>query len=243
LKMDIQQVQTSIGLQFRNPELLRQALTHRSYANEHGTDEVGDNERLEFLGDAVLNFLTGEMLYRRYPDMPEGSLTRLRAALVRTDSLGELALHIQLGQMLNMGRGEESSGGRKRMTNLCAAFEALVGALYLDQGLEAVMAFIHPRFESLLEQVLAEDRDKDARSSLQEWSQASFGLTPRYETVSATGPDHLKEFVVEVLIGEQVAGRGQGRSKQTAAQAAAFAALRHLASGTFPAPSGVTEGE
>ncbi len=243
--MDIQLVQESIGLQFRNPALLQQALTHRSYVNEHGTSEVGDNERLEFLGDAVLDFMVGDMLYQRYPDMPEGSLTRLRAALVRTDALGELAANIHLGTLLNMGRGEESSGGRKRMTNLCAAFESLVGALYLDQGLEAVSRFIQPRFDALLERVLLEERDKDARSSLQEWSQASLGLTPRYTTISATGPDHLKEFVVEVRIGEQMAGRGVGRSKQAAAQAAAFEAMRHLAAGTFPAASDaeVTEGE
>ena len=123
-----------INITFHDELLLKQALTHRSYINEHGADDVGDNERLEFLGDAVLDFIVGDMLYRRYPNMPEGDLTRLRAALVRTESLAELAQRLQLGLQLRMGKGEEGTGGRDRQTNLCAVFEALVGALYLDQG-------------------------------------------------------------------------------------------------------------
>lgn len=241
--MDIHEIQGRIGLRFRRLELLQQALTHRSYINEHGASEVGDNERLEFLGDAVLDFLVGDMLYQRYPEMPEGALTRLRAALVRTEALGELAANLQLGDMLSMGRGEEGSGGRQRMTNLCAAFESLVGALYLDQGLEAVQAFVRPRLDSLLERVLIEERDKDARSSLQEWSQATLSLTPRYQTISASGPDHLKEFVVEVSIGETIVGRGEGRSKQTAAQAAAREALRRVREGSFPDSADITVAE
>jgi ribonuclease-3 len=130
-----------------------------------------------------------------------------------------------------MGKGEESSGGRERLTNLCAAFEAVVGALYLDQGLEAVREFIQPRLDSMLEQILSEALDKDARSTLQEWSQANRGLTPIYRTVSSSGPDHQKEFVIEVVIGDQVAARGAGRSKQAAAQAAAREALRLMEKG------------
>ena len=223
-----------IDLNFRDPLLLRQALTHRSYINEHGASDTGDNERLEFLGDAVLDFLVGDMLYQRYTEMPEGDLTRLRAALVRTESLAALAQQLGLGIALRMGKGEENTGGRERQTNLCAAFESVVGALYLDQGLPAVQEFVIPHLNPLLEQIITAALDRDARSSLQEWSQAELNLTPIYRTVSSSGPDHQKEFLVEVLIGETVAGQGIGRSKQSGAQAAARSALDNISNGTFP---------
>jgi ribonuclease-3 len=229
--MDLKTIQKQIGLTFTNVNLLGQALTHRSYVNEHDDDLASDNERLEFLGDAVLDFLVGDMLYQRFPDVPEGDLTRLRAALVRTESLAELAQNIGLGQMLWMGKGEEASGGRERLTNLCATFEAVVGALYLDQDLDAVRQFVTPRLDVLLAHVMADARDKDARSRLQEWSQAEHSLTPAYRTISASGPDHQKEFVVEVVIGERAVAHGTGRSKQAAAQDAAQAALRLLEKG------------
>jgi ribonuclease III len=231
IRMDLKAIQERIGLAFDNDMLLQQALTHRSYINEHGDDSISDNERLEFLGDAVLDFLVGDMLYQRFPDMPEGDLTRLRAALVRTESLAELAKNIGLGQALRMGKGEETSGGRERVTNLCATFEAVVGALYLDQELKAVRAFVTPHLDALLQQILADSRDRDARSRLQEWSQAEHNLTPAYRTVSASGPDHQKEFVVEVVIGERPVAYGTGRSKQAAAQSAAREALRLLEKG------------
>lgn len=218
-----------VDLEFNDFTLLKQALTHRSYINEHGvSSDTGDNERLEFLGDAVLDFLVGDMLYQRYTDLPEGDLTRLRAALVRTESLASLSRQIGLGKALRMGRGEEHTGGRERITNLCAVFEALVGALYLDQGLPAVKNFVTPHLDTLLEQILIEASDRDARSSLQEWSQAELNLTPMYRTVSSSGPDHQKEFLVEVLIGGVVAGQGIGRSKQAGAQAAARSALENI---------------
>ena len=223
-----------IDLKFRDPLLLRQALTHRSYINEHGASDTGDNERLEFLGDAVLDFLVGDMLYQRYAEMPEGDLTRLRAALVRTESLAALAQQLGLGSALRMGKGEENTGGRERQTNLCAAFESVVGALYLDQGLPAVQEFVIPHLNPLLEQIITSALDRDARSSLQEWSQAELNLTPIYRTVSSSGPDHQKECLVEVLIGETVAGQGVGRSKQSGAQAAARSALDNISNGTFP---------
>lgn len=223
-----------IDLKFHNPALLTQALTHRSYINEHGITDTGDNERLEFLGDAVLDFLVGDMLYQRYPDLPEGDLTRLRAALVRTESLASLAQQMGLGEALRMGKGEETTGGRERQTNLCAVFESLVGALYLDQGLPAVQKFVTPQLDPLLEQIITAALDRDARSTLQEWSQAELNLTPFYRTVSATGPDHQKEFLVEVLIGDVVAGQGIGRSKQAGAQAAARSALENMKSDNPP---------
>jgi len=230
--MNIHQIQTSIEYQFADPALLEQALTHRSYLNEYGgVGGVADNERLEFLGDAVLDFLVGDMLFRRYPQMPEGDMTRLRAALVRTESLAELGTDIQLGQALRMGRGEEASGGRTRITNVCAAFEALVGAMYLDGGVSVVRDFISDRVDVMLEQVMAESRDKDARSLLQEWSQAEHNLTPAYRTISESGPDHRKEFVVAVLIGDKAVAHGTGKSKQSAAQSAAREALQLLEAG------------
>lgn len=226
---ELQLLQEQLDIHFRQPELLLQALTHRSYINEHGEDaDTGDNERLEFLGDAVLDFLVGDMLYRRYPEMPEGRLTRLRAALVRTESLAGVAVQIGLGEHLRMGKGEQASGGRQRRTNLCAAFEAVVGALFLDRGVDVVREFVLAQLEDLLQHVIALGLDQDARSLLQEWSQAQRNLTPAYNTISATGPDHQKEFIVEVMIGEEVVGRGTGRSKSTAAQAAARDALKQL---------------
>lgn len=217
----LEQLERRTQLRFDNRSLLQEAMTHRSYVNEHDDPEIVDNERLEFLGDSVLGFITADLLYRRFPGVGEGELTRRRSALVRTESLAELADICAIGETLRMGKGEELSGGRQRATNLCGAFEALVGALYIDQGLERVREFVLPLLNRQLEVVLAEQLDKDARSLLQEWSQATHNQTPQYRTVSESGPDHEKTFTVEVVIGEQVVGSGQGRSKQTAAQAAA----------------------
>ncbi|MBN1965805.1 MAG: ribonuclease III [Anaerolineae bacterium] len=221
-------VQTQLGIHFDDQSLLLRALTHRSYLNEHPEDSLDDNERLEFLGDAVLDFVTGDWLYNRFPEMREGRLTRLRAALVRTETLADFARVCDLGHALRLGRGEDDSGGRERQANLCCSFEAVVGAIYLDQGLEAVRDFLRPLLEPALQAILSNDMDKDAKSRLQEWGQATLGLTPVYRTVGARGPDHDKEFTVEVLIGEQVFGRGIGRSKQTAAQEAAHQALASI---------------
>lgn len=212
------------GLVFRDLGLLRRALTHRSYVNEH-PDALEDNERLEFLGDAALDFLSGAWLYSRFPETDEGQLTRMRAALVRTDQLAEFSRQIGLGEALRLGRGEEASGGRERPALLCGAFEALLGALYLDAGLEAVRAFIEPRLAEATEALLDDEALLDARSQLQVWAQAEVGETPRYRTVEARGPDHAREFVVEVTVGGALRGRGVGRSKQAAAQRAAADAL------------------
>jgi ribonuclease III len=229
--MEFDQLLAMLDLEFQDRDLLLQALTHRSFVNEQNVSDVGDNERLEFLGDAVLDFIVGDMLYRMYPDMPEGDLTRLRAALVRTESFAGLAQSMGLGAYLRMGKGEENTGGRERATNLCAALEATMGALYLDQGLKRVTVFMEPWLHSLLKQVLSQASDRDARSLLQEWSQSQRNVTPVYTTVDAIGPDHQKEFVVEVSVGDLNLGRGTGRSKQAAAQAAARDALRRVQQG------------
>ena len=217
-----------LNLNFIDKTLLLRALTHRSYLNENPDFILGDNERLEFLGDAVLDFLTAEYLYHRFPEMHEGELTSLRAALVRTESLANLGHKIDLGRCLYLGHGEEAGGGRRRLAVLCGAFEALVGALYLDQGLAAVEALVKPLFDPEIEHILADDLDKDPKSLLQELSQAELEITPSYRTIGESGPDHAKEFVVEAMIGRQVYGRGVGRSKQAAARDAAQHALVQL---------------
>jgi ribonuclease-3 len=216
------------GLFFRDKTLLQRALTHRSYLNETRDFLLADNERLEFLGDAVLDFLVGEHLYNRFPEMREGPLTNLRAAIVREETLADFADQLSLGSHLLMGRGEAETGGRRRPAVLCAAFEAIVGALYLDQGLEAVCEMALPLIEPLLPDLAAWVEFKDAKSRLQEWSQAELRATPRYQTADAEGPDHAKIFTVQVIINDQVYGSGQGNSKQRASQAAAADALHKI---------------
>ncbi len=235
--MSLDEFQEQLGLRFRNMALLEQALTHRSYLNEQPDETLGDNERLEFLGDAVLDFLMTDVLFRQYPDMPEGELTRLRAALVRTETLAQVAHECRIGEALRMSKGEESTGGRERRTILCDAFEALVGALYLDQGLKAVEQFAVPLLMPLVEYILAERLHIDARSLFQEWSQAVHNITPVYRVTAAEGPDHDKEFIVEVLVGEEIVGQGAGHSKQSAAQSAARDALHRLEVQSSPAQS------
>lgn len=223
---DLSQVDRSLS--FRDDTLLTRALTHRSYLNEHPESGNEDNERLEFLGDAVLDFLVGELVFERFPELSEGDLTNLRAALVRRETLSRLALRLDLGHFLRMGRGEEESGGRDRPALLCAAFEAVVGALYLDQGLGKVREFLLPLIEPELRMAQREALTKDAKSRLQEWSQKVLQTTPKYRTVAVVGPDHAKEFTVEVCVANQPQGTGVGPSKQAAAQAAAAEALARL---------------
>lgn len=225
---DVLRAQTALGLQFNNKALLQRALTHRSYINENPSYVLEDNERLEFLGDAILDFVTAEYLYHRFPEIPEGRLTNLRSALVRTEQLAGFAARIELGDHMYLGRGEEESGGRNRPAILCDAFEALIGALYLDQGIDSTQAFIFRFIEPALKEVLSSDAEKDSKSQLQEVAQSAYQITPTYRTVKEEGPDHAKEFTVEALIGQKCYGIGKGMSKQTAAQAAAGEALKVL---------------
>lgn len=216
------------GLDFRDRALLRTALTHRSYLNEHADTDWEDNERLEFLGDAVLDFMLADYLYDKFPNAPEGELTGLRAALVRRETLARLAQQLDVGSALLMGHGEVETGGRLRSATLCATFEALVGACYLDQDLPAVTRWVLPMMQQELDGAIAEVADKDPKSRLQEMAQGALGVTPRYRTVSAEGPDHAKTFHVEVSIGDAVYGEGEGPSKQLAAQNAASNALARV---------------
>ena len=216
-----------VGLRFSDQLVLNRALTHRSYLNEHH-EALEDNERLEFLGDAVLDFLVGSWLYNRYPELPEGNLTRLRSALVRTEQLAVFAEDINLGAAILLGKGEEDAGGRKRPSLLCACFEALIGAIYIDSGFKSVQEFIWPMLEPAASAVLIEHRDKDPKSLLQEWAQSRGRGTPTYRTISSYGPDHAKIFEVNVYLNGEDLGRGVGHSKQSAAKAAARIALEIL---------------
>jgi ribonuclease-3 len=229
LSPELRLIERALDHSFERPELLRRALTHPSYVNEHPEDRLGHNQRLEFLGDAVLDFIVGEWLFRQYPLFDEGPMTRLRAALVRTETLARLAGDTGIGPVLRLGRGEEASGGRLRAANLCDAFEAVVGALYLDAGLAVAQRFLKPYIAKVAEATLAQEADVDGKSRLQEYCQAEMGLTPRYRIVSERGPDHHKTFVSEVVLGNAVLGRGSGLSKQAAEQAAAESAIDSLA--------------
>jgi ribonuclease-3 len=216
-----------LNLPFSDWLLLSRALTHRSYLNEHA-DALEDNERLEFLGDAVLDFIVGAWLYNRYPEMPEGDLTRMRSALVYTEQLAQFGRQIHLGQAMRLGRGETQAGGRDRSALLCDTFEAVIGALYLDAGIDAVLDFVSPLLDEASNEILAERKTEDPKSTFQEWAQAEGLPAPQYITRSAVGPDHSKIFDVDVLVSGRVYGSGQGHSKQAAAKQAARNALRQL---------------
>lgn len=212
---------------FHDKTLLRQAFTHRSYLNEQQGEDVAtdDNERLEFLGDAVLGFLISEMLYLRFPERDEGELTQLRASLVRRESLARHANAMGIGPVLLLGVGEVEGGARTRLATLCDAFEALIGAYYLDRGLDAVRAAFLPRFEAGLPAQQVAGLAKDAKSRMQEWAQSTTGYTPRYRVVDSSGPDHAKIFFTVVTVHNTTHGVGRGASKQDASQAAAAMAL------------------
>ena len=217
-----------LNLTFSNLSLLTRALTHRSYTNEN-PNSPEDNERLEFLGDAVLDFIVGAWVYHRFPEMPEGDLTKMRSALVRNDQLAKFARQLSLGSALRLGYGEYSSGWHRRDGLLGSAFEAVIGALYLDSGLGAVDAFVNPLLEGARESVLT--KVHDPKSQLQEWAQAQKLGSPHYHVTAMTGPDHAKTFEVEVSIGERIVGKGIGTSKHIAQGTAASDALKTLGIG------------
>nr|WP_239617295.1 ribonuclease III [Cohnella mopanensis] len=228
VKDGFQQLQERINLTFRNPALLKQAFTHTSYVNEQRGARIADNERLEFLGDAVLQLTVSEYLYRLYPDSPEGEMTRLRASIVCEPSLVRFAETLEFGQVVLLGKGEEQTGGRTRPSLLADAFEAFLGALYLDQGLEAVRAFLE---RHLFSQLPSDGQAplKDFKTELQEKvQQLSMGALD-YRIVEERGPAHDREFVSVVAIGKQRLGKGIGRSKKEAEQQAASQALATFA--------------
>jgi ribonuclease-3 len=214
-------------LQFQHLELLKEALTHKSYANEVKPQVLPNNERLEFLGDAVLELAITEYLFQHYPTRPEGELTSFRAALVRKESLAEEAEGINLGEYLYMSKGEEATGGRKRAYILANALEALLGAIYLEFGYDTAKVFCVGLLTPKLEQIVANRLDIDAKSRLQEIAQEKVRITPTYTVLEENGPDHNKQFKMGIHLGENLFATGNGHSKQEAEQAAAAEALKN----------------
>ena len=223
--VDLKKLESTIGVEFRNKDLLEQALVHRSYLNENPSFRLGHNERLEFLGDAVLELIITEALYRAYPDKPEGELTSLRAALVNSIMLSSVGVELNLNEFLRLSRGEAKDVGRARQFILANAFEALVGAVYLDQGYNSAQRLVERMLLPRIEQVLSERLYKDPKSLFQEEAQERVGITPTYEVLREWGPDHDKHFVVGVYLGPDLVAEGEGSSKQTAEVEAARLAL------------------
>jgi len=219
-----QELTQRLNLQFADVHLLSRALTHRSYLNEH-PDALEDNERLEFLGDAVLDFLVGEWLYNRFPEMEEGGLTQMRSAFVQTGQLANFAREIGLDNAIRLGRGELKSGGKLRNSLLCDVFEAVIGALLLDQGMDMVKRFIYPLLEGAVNEIITKRKNEDPKSMLQEWAQAKGFPPPKYMTINVSGPDHAKIFEVEARVNNRVVAVGEAMSKQAAEKSAAQKAL------------------
>lgn len=219
----ITDLEKAIGVNFRNKDLLRQAVIHRSAAKESRT--YGNNERLEFLGDAVLELATTEYLYQS-SDKSEGDLTNWRSALVQGEHLGEIAATMELGRYIFMSRGEEASGGRTKVSTLANAFEAIIGAIYLDKGYDVAKRFCENFVLHDLNRLLEAGRHRDEKSVFQEIVQEKAGITPHYEVIEEEGPDHDKQFTIVVCIGKEKVAEGKGNSKQRAEQAAAKAALK-----------------
>jgi ribonuclease-3 len=226
---DLDRLQKAVGVRFNDETLLHRALVHSSFLNENPDFDLPSNERLEFLGDALLDFIVGEHLYRSLPEMDEGELTKLRAALINAKTLAKFARNMELGDYMRLSRGEDERGGRARSGLLSDAFEALVAAIYLDSGLEAVENFLMPFIEPEAVRVMERGLERDHKSRLQEWTQSELRVTPVYRTIKERGPDHAKEFTVEVWVGDRAYGRGEGRSKQAAQQRAAQHALEEVA--------------
>ncbi len=220
----MQKLEEVAGYRFRDKNILRTALTHSSYANEN-RGRLRSNERLEFLGDAVLSLAVSDFIYREYGDIPEGDLTRLRAAVVCEQSLHAVALDLGLPQYLLLGRGEEAGGGRRRPSILADAVEALIGAIYLDGGMEEAREFILRHLRAAVNRAAARGLNGDYKTMLQEIVQKNKQETLSYRVAGASGPDHDKEFLVELLLNSNVLASGSGRSKKEAEQAAARAAL------------------
>lgn len=218
-----------LGLVFHDPGAIGQAFVHASYANENPDLVTGNNERLEFLGDAVLGVIVSRFLYARYPDADEGGLTAFRASIVNRSSLAALAIDLGLDRHLRLGRGELESGGARRPSLLAGVFEALVGAVYLDLGFDATNLAFEPLLISRLPDADQLDAPKSAKSRLQEWSQRQHGLRPVYELVASEGPAHAQRFTVNVVVGSDLLASGSGSSRQRAEEVAAKAALDHLA--------------
>ncbi|MCX6717652.1 MAG: ribonuclease III [Candidatus Taylorbacteria bacterium] len=222
---DFTKFEKAIGIEFKNKELLKQAFTHRSYLNEHRNTELVHNERLEFLGDAVLELIVTEYLYGKFLDQTEGDLTSYRSALVKAETLSEEALKIGMNDYLLLSKGEAKDTGRARQIILANTIEALIGAIFLDQGYEGAKYFISKYIFHLIDAIVENKTWIDAKSKFQEMAQENEGTTPLYKTTKEEGPDHDKKFTIAVYIGKELIAEGDGKSKQEAEQMAANKAL------------------
>jgi ribonuclease-3 len=228
MSFDFKKVQENLNTSLKNEELFKTAFTHRSYLNEHTTYPNPSNERLEFLGDAVLQLLSSNFLYDKYPKCPEGDLTNFRSSIVCTPSLALEAKKLSYGDSLLLSNGEEATGGREREYILANTFEAVLGALYLEKGLEFCKEFLITNLFYKIDDVVENQAYKDAKSKFQEKAQEKFGITPEYKVIEAWGPDHDKTFKVGAFLGNKQWGIGDGRSKQRAEQQAAETALEAI---------------
>lgn len=225
---DLSKLPETLGVSFRDASRLVQALIHCSYVNENPDFTTASNERLEFLGDAILNLIVAEKLYQDFPHFTEGEMTKFRAALVRQDTLTRLARVVRLGDYLYLGKGEESSGGRDKPANLASALEAVIATIFLDQGLTTARNFVLRLLGAELDKVMSRSRVVDYKSELQELIQSREQRTPTYHVIATIGPAHDQRFTIEVRLGETVLGQGSGKSKKIAESAAARAALEKL---------------
>jgi ribonuclease-3 len=225
---NLESLQQSLGVSFNDPSYLKQALTHTSYVNENPESNLADNERLEFLGDAVLGQVIAEKLYQALPEAAEGEMSKLRAALVSRNALARLSRGIRLGDYLYLGKGEETSGGRDKTANLAGALEAVIAAVFLDQNPATAKDVILALFNPEIERVIGRGEVANYKSQLQELLQARGQPPPDYHVVSASGPDHDRRFTVEVRAGGSTLGQGTGKSKKQAETEAARSALGHF---------------
>ncbi len=225
---DLNQAAADLGLVFNDAKLLRQALTHLSYVYEHNLPALDSNEKLEFLGDTILGYIITNIIYTRFPDLSEGQLSKFRARLVNTGILADVAREINLGSHLLLGHGEEVSGGRDKTSILANSFEAILGAYYLDQGLEAAYDFVYKLFDKRVDEESTREASADYKTRLQELTVKKFSLAPEYNIYRETGPDHHKMFHAQVSVGRHVYGKGKGTSKKEAEQASAKEALQIL---------------
>jgi len=224
--MDFSQFENTIGFQFKDKSLLKQAFIHRSYINENRSSGLSHNERLEFLGDAVLELVITDFLYERFKEMDEGQLTSLRSALVNADTCAQVADKLGANNFLLLSKGESRDTGRARQFILANTLEAVIGAIYMDGGYEPAKEFVLKHVTPLTEDIIKQGTWIDAKSLFQERAQEHDGVTPSYKTIRETGPDHDKRFVVGVYLGSELVGQGEGKSKQDAEQEAARSALK-----------------
>ncbi|OGY22251.1 MAG: ribonuclease III [Candidatus Woykebacteria bacterium GWB1_45_5] len=224
---ELEKLEKNLGFKFKNKNLLQAAFIHRSYLNEHPEEKLPHNERLEFLGDAVLGLVVSAYLYKQYPNHPEGDLTNFRSSLVNAKSLSQAAAFLKIGDYLYLSRGEETTGGRNRQYILANTFEALVGAIFLDQGVEEAKRFVQKYLLPHLPEIIEKKLYKDFKSLLQERAQEELSTAPIYKVLEEKGPDHAKTFQIGVYIGKTLAAQGKGSSKQTSEQEAARKALEN----------------